>query len=157
LFIFIIIEVGPRRVVHFAVTDAPTDGWVAQQLREAAPFNTHPHFLIRDNDRKYSTEFTRAARDIEVLRTPIRAPKAHAVWERFFGSVRRECLDHVLMLNVRPLHRILQEDVTYFDFARPHQGLDGQCLVPIDSSPIGNKITAFPVLNGLHHDYQRSA
>jgi transposase InsO family protein len=157
LFVFFIIELGSRRVVHFAVTYAPTDVWIAQQLREATPFDTRPRFLIRDNDRKYGCEFARSARGIEVLRTPIRAPKANAVCERFLGSVRRECLDHVLILNERQLYRILKEYVRYFNAARPHQGLDGQRLMPIDSPPIGNKIIAFPVLNGLHHDYRRSA
>jgi len=157
LFVFFIIELGSRRVVHFAATYTPTDVWVAQQLREATPFDTRPRFLIRDNDRKYGFEFARAATGIDVLRTPIRAPKANAVCERFLGSVRRECLDHVLILNERQLQRILKEYVRYFNTARPHQGLEGQRLMPIDSPSIGNKITAFPVLNGLHHDYRRSA
>jgi transposase InsO family protein len=126
-------------------------------LREATPFDRHPRFLLRDNDRKYGTEFARAARGIEVLRTPIRAPKTNAVCERFLGSVRREYLCHVLILNERHLYRILKEYVRYFNTARPHQSLDGQRLMPIDSPLIGNKITAFPVLNGLHHDYRRSA
>lgn len=112
LFVFFIIELGSRRVVHVAVTYAPTDVWVAQQLREATPFDTRPRFLIRDNDRKYGTEFGRAARGIEILRAPIRALKANAVCERFLGSVRRECLDHVLILNERQLQRILKEYVS---------------------------------------------
>jgi putative transposase len=157
LFVFFIIELGSRRVVHFAVTYAPTDVWVAQQLREATPFDTRPRFLIRDNDRKYGTEVARAARGVEVLRTPSRAPKANALCERFLGRVRRECLDHGLILNERQLHRILKAYVSYFNVARPHQGRDGQCLMPIDSPSIGTKITAFSVLNGLHHDYRRSA
>jgi transposase InsO family protein len=157
LFVFFIIEVGSRRVIYFAVTSSPTDVWVAQQLREATPFDTRPRFLIRDNDRKYGTEFARSARGIEVLLTPIRSPKANAVCERFLGSVRRECLDHVLILNERQLHRILKEYVSYFNTARPHRSLDGQCLTPINPPSIGNKITAFPVLNGLHHNYRRSA
>ena len=143
--------------MHFALTSSPTDIWVAQQFREATPFDTRPRFLIRDNDRKFGTEFARAARGIDVLRTPIRAPKANAVCERFLGSVRRECLDQVLILNERQLHRILKEYVHYFNTARPHQGLDGQRLVQLDSPSTGNNITAFPVLNGLHHDYRRSA
>jgi putative transposase len=101
LFVFFIIELGSRRVVHVAVTYSPTDVWIAQQLREATSFDTHPRDLIRDNDRKYGTQFTRAANGIEVLRTPLRAPKANAVCERFLGSVRRECLDHMLIFNER--------------------------------------------------------
>jgi hypothetical protein len=109
VFVFFIIEWGSRRVVHGAVTRSPSDAWVAQQLREATPFDTHPRFLIRDHDRKYGTEFTRTASGIEVLRTPIRAPNANAVCERFLGSVRRECLDYMLIVNERQLYRILKE------------------------------------------------
>ncbi|MEO8397344.1 MAG: integrase core domain-containing protein [Chloroflexota bacterium] len=157
VFVFFIIELGSRRVMHFAVTSSPTDVWVAQQLREATPFDTRPRFLIRDNDRKFGTEFARAARGINVLHTPIHAPKANAVCERFLGSIRRECLDHVLILNERQLHRILKEYVHYFNTARPHQALDGQIPLSMDLPSTGNNITAFPVLNGLHHDYRRSA
>lgn len=161
MFIFFIIELSSRRVVHVAVTRSPSDTWVAQQLREATPFDTHPRFLIRDNDSKYGAEFARAASGIEVLRTPIRAPKANAVCERFLGSVRRECLDHIFILNERQLHRKLKEYVTYFNTARPHQGIGHRVPLPpvaLDSPQSnGDNITAFPVLGGLHHDYRRSA
>jgi len=90
---------------------------VAQHLREATPFDTHPRFLIRDNDRKYGAEFEPAASGIDILRTPIRAPKANGVCERFLGSVRRECLDHMLIFNERPLPRVIKEDVAYFNIA----------------------------------------
>jgi len=77
------------------VTRNPTEPWVAQQLRSATPFSQAPRFLIRDNDRKYGSPFSRVAQGtgIEVLRTPYQAPKANAICERFLGSVRRECLD----------------------------------------------------------------
>jgi len=161
LFVFFIIELGSRRVVHFAVTAHPTDAWVAQQLREATPFDTRPRFLIRDNDRKYAAEFERAASGITILRTPIRAPKANAVCERFLGSVRRECLDHVLVFNDHHLHRVIKEYVAYFNAARPHQGISGQVPNALmrsgSESAASGQITAFPVLGGLHHDYRRAA
>ncbi|MBK9745808.1 MAG: transposase [Chloroflexi bacterium] len=117
--------------------------------------------MIRDNDRKYGAEFQRAASGIEILRTPIRAPKANAVCERFVGSVRRECLDHLIVLNERHLYRMIKEYVTYFNSARPHQGITGQIPNPSPSSVSetvsGGQITAFPVLGGLHHDYRRTA
>jgi len=95
LFIFFIIELGKRRVVHFGVTRSPTDEWTAQQLRQATPFGQTPRFLIRDNDSKYGASFTRVAEvsGIEVLRTPYRAPRANAFCERLLGSVRRECFE----------------------------------------------------------------
>src|SRR5205807_9672355 len=111
-------------------------------------------------DGKYGASFNRLAdaSGIRVLRTPIRTPQANATCERFLGSVRRECLDHLLILGERQLQRVLREYVAYFNRARPHQGL-GQA-VPEPSveraSPTG-PIRALPVLGGLHHTYQRAA
>jgi putative transposase len=161
LLVFFIIELDSRRVVHFAMTSHSSDAWVAQQLREATPFDTHPRFLIRDNDRKYGAEFERAASGIEILRTPIRAPKANAVCERFVGSVRRECLDHLIVLNECRLHRVIKGYVVYFNTARPHQGISGQLPIPsmnwsAEPAPSG-QVTAFPILGGLHHDYRQAA
>lgn len=100
VFVFVIVELGSRRVVHFGVTRNPTDQRTAQQLREATPFGEKPRFLIHDNDNKFGPAFARVANatDIEVLKTPYRAPKANAICERFIGSLRRECLDHFLIL-----------------------------------------------------------
>jgi len=100
VFVFVIIELGSRRVVHFGVTRNPTDQWTAQQLREATSFGEKPRLLIRDNDGKFGPSFARVAAEIEVLKTPYRAPKANAICERFLGSLRRECLDHFPGSNV---------------------------------------------------------
>jgi len=101
VFVFFIIELESRRVVHFGVTRSPSDAWVAQQWRNATPFEEGPRFLIRDNDQKFGAHFSRVTGEVEVLKTPVRAPKANAVCERFIGSVRRECLDHVIILSER--------------------------------------------------------
>jgi putative transposase len=95
IFVYVIIEVGSRRVVHFNVTRSPSDDWLAQQMREATPFGEGPQFLIKYNDHKYGERFLRVARGggIEVIPTPISAPKANAHCERFIGTLRRECLD----------------------------------------------------------------
>src|SRR3989442_2823434 len=123
VFAFFIVELGSRRVVHVGVTSSPTDAWVAQQLREATPEGVGPRFLVHDHDAKYGPAFARvaAASGIEVLRTPIRAPRANAACERFLGSVRRECIDHTLILGERHLGRVLAEYVGYFNRALPHQ------------------------------------
>ena len=99
IYAFFIIELASRRVVHLGVTSHPTDAWMARQLREATPYGLTPRFLIRGRDSKYGDDFARVAKasSIEVLRTPDRAAKANAVCERFLGSVRRECLDHLLI------------------------------------------------------------
>ena len=161
-FAFVVVELGSRRVVHVGATRHPTDAWVAQQLREATPFDQRPRFLIRDNDAKYGAAFARVAADsrITVLRTPIRAPRANASCERFLGSVRRECLDHLLVLGEGHLRRVRREYVAYFNAARPHQGI-GQAIPdapgPAPPSRSVAPIRAIPVLGGLHHDYRRAA
>ncbi|MFC1960238.1 integrase core domain-containing protein [Chloroflexota bacterium] len=163
VFVYFIIELGTRRVVHYGVTRHPSDFWVAQQVRDATPYEEGPRFLIRDNDSKFGECFTRVAtnRGIDVLRTPVRAPKANAICERFIGSVRRECLDHMLILNERHLNRLTGEYVDYFNHARPHQGIGQRIPDPHeDDVRVGEcngRIVGHPVLGGLHHDYRRVA
>lgn len=161
MFAFFIVELGSRRAVHAGVTRAPSDAWVAQQLREATPFGEGPKYLIRDNDDKFGAQFKRVAAGIKILKTPVHAPKANAICERFLGSVRRECLAHFLMLSERHLRRIVTAYVTYFNQSRPHQGIEQQIpeyigqAVPV-ASP-GQSVVSVPVLGGLHHTYSRVA
>ncbi len=162
LFVFVIIELSSRRVVHFAVTRHPSEVWVGQQLREATPFGEAPRFLIRDNDRKYGTVFDRVASGagIKVHHTPREAPRANAYCERFGGSLRRECLDYLFILGERHLRHCVQEYVLYFNYARPHQGLAQAIPQPLplpDFDHSGGEIISRSVLHGLHHDYQRRA
>lgn len=164
VFVYFIIELGSRRVVHSGVTRAPSDRWVAQQVREFTPYDEGPRFLIRDNDSKFGAYFNRVTEDrhIKVLRTPVRAPKANAMCERFIGSVRRECLDHMVILNERHLQRIIGEYVDYFNCARPHQGIGQRIPDPREDDQNrvverGGRIVSHPVLGGLHHDYRRVA
>jgi len=165
LFAFFIVEHASRRVVHVGVTRHPTDAWVAQQLREATPFGAHPRFLVRDNDSRYGTAFAHVAAisGIEVLTTPHHAPRANALCERFLGSVRRECLDHLLVLHEQHLSRALQVYVAYFNGARPHQGIGQRTPVagrPARTRALGEvpgTIVPVPILGGLHHDYCRVA
>jgi putative transposase len=159
ILVFVVIELGSRRLVHFGVTRSPNDAWVAQQLREATPFGEGPRFLIRDNDNKFSAAFDRVAdgTDIEVLTTPYQAPKANAICERFLGSVRRECLDFFLILSERHLRKTMKQYQAYFNHARPHQGIGQRIPCPSEQPQQQNmgKIIAHPVLGGLHHDYRR--
>jgi len=160
IFVFFMVELGSRRVVHFGVTRSPSDAWITQQLREATPFGDGPRFLICDNDGKFGDQFERVAEGsgIDVIHTPPYAPKANAICERFIGSVRRELLDHILILSERHLRRKVNEYVQYFNCARPHQGINGQ--IPILSSPPPlvvpplSRLRRIPILGGLHHDYQ---
>ena len=160
IFVFVVIEMGSRRLVHFGVTRSPNDAWVAQQLREATPFGEGPRFLIRDNDNKFGAAFDRVAEgtDMEVLPTPYQAPKVNAVCERFLGSVRRECLDFFVVLSERHLQQTMKQYQAYFNHARPHQGIEQRIpCSPKQAQEQQNrgKIIAQPVLGGLHHDYRR--
>ncbi len=160
VYAFFIIEVASRRVVHVGVTRHPTDAWVAQQLREATPFGWHPKHLIVDNDSKYGEVFARVAKttNIELLRTAFRAPKENAICERFLGSVRRECLDHLLVLSETHLRRILLEYTAYFNRDRPHQGLQQRTPdSPVEDVYPAGPVRTTPVLGGLHHTYRRAA
>jgi len=163
LFAFFVIELHSRRVIHVGVTRSPTDAWTAQQLREATPYGQGPKYLIRDRDSKFGPSFARVAATsgIKVLKTPYHAPRANAICERFLGSVRRECLDHLLILQEKQLQRVLRAYVDYFNQARPHQGIRQQIpeqkagSVPVQHA--SGKVISFPVLGGLHRDYRRSA
>jgi putative transposase len=163
LFAFFIIELHSRKVIHVGVTRSPTDAWTAQQLREATAYGVGPKYLIRDNDGKFGVTFDRVAKTshIEMLKTPYAAPRANAICERFLGSVRRECLDHLLILHEKQLQRVLNAYVMYFNRARPHQGIKQHIpeppTKPLPPDPSGGKILSFPVLGGLHHDYRRGA
>src|SRR5919199_2095974 len=164
LFAFFIVEHRSRRVVHMGVTRHPTDDWVTQQLREATPYGEQPRFLLRDHDGKYGARFAPLAEasGITVVRTPVGAPRANAIIERFLRSVRQECLDHLFLLGEGHLRRGLREDVAYFHGDRPHQGR-GQRVPVSDGVPESARhggaggVIARPVLGGLHHAYRRAA
>ena len=125
------------------------------------PFGEGPRFLIRDNDRKFGAHFSCTTGRVEKLKTPVRAPKANATCERFIGRVRRECLDHVIILSERHLRRLVREYVDYFNHARPHQGIDRISAPPdldgIDEPQPQRSVVSVPVLGGLRHDYRRAA
>ncbi len=160
VFLFFIIEHGSRRVVHVGVTRTPTDEWVAQQVREATPFGEGPRFLICDHDDKYGARFEHAVEGvgIELIHTPPYAPQANALCERFIGSVRRECLDYILILSDKHVRRVIREYCEFFNQARPHQGLDQQIPNPSDIAyqpeHERHEVIGRPVLGGLHHDYR---
>jgi len=128
LYVFVIVPVGSRRVVHVNATARPSDEWVAQQLREATPFEETAKHLICANDTKFGPAFEAGAKTcgLEVIHTPYEAPRANAICERFVGCVRRECLDQVLVVGNRQLVRVLVEYSGYFNPSRSHQGLAQQ-------------------------------
>jgi transposase InsO family protein len=164
LFAFFIIDVNMKEVVHLGVTRAPCESWSAQQLRNATPFGEGPEFIIRDRDSKFGGEFDRAAKGVgtQVIRTAVKAPLMNSVCERLLGSVRREALDHAIILGEAHLRAVLTEYVEYHNTSRPHQGLLQRVPVPVphetagDSNNVG-EVIGLPVLGGLHHDYRVAA
>jgi transposase InsO family protein len=161
LFAFFVIDVNAKEVIHVGVTRAPTEAWTAQQLRQLTPFGEGPQCMIRDNDDKFGAAFDRVARGagIRVLKTAVAAPLMNSTCERFIGSARRECLDHVIILGEAHLKAVLVEWVAHFNRGRPHQGLEQRVPVPSDASSAASagKVIALPVLGGLHHEYRRVA
>ncbi len=159
VFLFFLLELGSRRVVHIAATRNPTQNWTAQQLRNATMDGVAPKHLVRDRDDKFGSTFDRVAEGagIEVIKTAPRAPNMNAVAERFVGSVRRELLDHVFILGDEHLRRIAAEYARFFNQARPHQGIGQRVPAPQGSPSRRGQIIATPVLGGLHHDYRRAA
>src|SRR6266496_2044565 len=163
LFAFFLIDLHSRKVIHVGVTRSPTDAWTAQQLREATPYGQGPKYLIRDRDNKFGPSFARVAATsgIKILKTPYHAPRANAICERFLGSVRRECLDHLLILQEKQLHRVLRAYIEYFNRARPHQGIHQQVpertVTSVVSDQLADRIISVPILGGLHHEYRRVA
>ena len=155
-----VIELGSRRVHLAGCTWHPTSGWVAQQARNLSwhiQEGTLPvRYLIHDRDTTFSARFDQVfvSEGVEIVRTPYRAPNATAVAEHWMRTRRTECLDHVLILSERHLQRVVTEYLTYYNERRPHQGLAGQCPIPLVPGPRGGPIKRRDVLGGLIHDYE---
>jgi len=159
LFAFIVLRHDRRELVHVNVTDHPTDAWTAQQIVDIFPNDTAPRYLLRDRDTIYGDAFHRRINCLgfhQVLIAP-HAPWQNPFAERVIGSIRRECLDHFIVLNQRHLRRLLRSYLVYYNTARPHQAL-GNSPHPRDVQPLApGRVVAFPQVGGLHHRYQRVA
>ena len=159
LFLLVILDHRRRRVTHVAVTAHPTSAWTAQQLREAFPEDTAPRYLIHDRDHAFaSLPATASGMGIEELRTAPRSPWQNAYAERLIGSIRRECLDHVIVVNETGLVRVLGRYLAYYHHSRTHLSLakDSPHPRPIAPLPLG-RVVAIPQVGGLHHRYDRRA
>src|SRR5207245_2793401 len=160
LFGFLILRHDRRELVHVNVTDHPTAAWAAQQLVESFPEETAPKYLLRDRHAIYGDVFARRVNGLrmsEILIAP-RAPRQTPFAVRVIGSIRRECLDHVIVINERHLRRVLRRYLAYYNATRPHQSLHNDRPHPREvQTPAGGRIVAIPQVGGLHHRYQRAA
>ena len=160
LYVFLVLAHDRRRILHFNVTAHPTAEWTGQQLREAFPFDQLPRYLLRDRDAIFGNEFRGQVRDMgiqEVLSTP-RSPWQRAYVERVIGSIRRECLDHVIVFHATSLRRILDSYFDYYHRSRTHLSLEKDAPVPRPIQPpeMGTVVAA-PQVGRLHHRYERRA
>jgi transposase InsO family protein len=159
LFVLVILAHERRRVVHLAVTRHPTAAWTAQQLREAFPWDQAPAYLIHDRDLAFQDLMATAeTMGIQNVRTAPRSPWQNAYVERFIGSIRRECLDHVIVLTAAGLRTILNAYVAYYTHSRTHLSLDKDSPQPRRVYHRNDgQVTAIPHVGGLHHRYERRA
>jgi len=160
LYCFIVLRHDRRRIVHFNVITNPTARWTAQQLIEAFPFDEAPRYLIRDRDGTYGNHFQDRVRTMnigDVLCAP-RSPWQNPYCERVIGSIRRECLNHVIVLHERHLMRILRDYFTYYHRCRTHLSLDRNSPEPRPIEPSSRgPVVSIPHVGGLHHRYARAA
>ena len=159
LYVFLVLRHDRRRVAHFNVTTNPTAPWAAQQIVEAFPFEEQPRFLLRDRDGIYGLDFQNRVEHMgieEVLIAP-RSPWQNPYCERLIGSVRRECMDHLIVLNEDHLRRILAEYFAYYHEARAHLSLERYSPDPRQVAVGLGKVVAKAYLGGLHHCYTRAA
>jgi transposase InsO family protein len=156
LFVFLVLSHDRRRIIHFNVTEHPTAHWTAQQLIEAFPFDTAPRFLLRDGDGIYGPAVKRKIKCLgsEDLVTAPASPWQNPYAERVIGSIRRELLDHVVVLNERHLRRLLSGYVAYYHRWRLHRSLDMDAPNRrAERLAKPNSVAEFPACRGLHHYY----
>ena len=156
LFAFLVLGHGRRRLIWYAVTTNPTAEWLARQITEAFPWERAPKYLIRDNDRAFGSVFKARVRAMGIRDRPtsFRAPWQNGHVERLIGSIRRECTDHMIVVNEEHLRRILTKFATYYNHMRTHISLakDAPYTRPIERF---GDVVAHPILGGLHHRYAR--
>jgi putative transposase len=159
LFVLVILARERRRIVHVAVTEHPTANWTAQQLRNAFPDHEAPTYLLHDRDAVFAgVAATIAGMNIQAVRTAPRSPWQNAYVERVIGSIRRECLDHVIVANEAGLQRVLKDYVAYYMYSRTHLALEKDSPISrLVAPPMAGRMVATSQVGGLHHRYDRIA
>ncbi|HKE89029.1 MAG TPA: integrase core domain-containing protein, partial [Gemmatimonadales bacterium] len=158
LYLFVVLSLARRRVLHVNVTAHPTAKWTAQQMVEPLPWALTPRYLVRDRDGIYGEVFRGHIKNLGLKQVVIapRSPWQNAYAERFIGSLRRECLDHIIALDERQVLRVVRNYVAYYHRTRTHlaRGKDPPELRPVQPRDAG-RIVAISEVGGLHHRYER--
>jgi transposase InsO family protein len=156
LFAFVVLGIGRRRLLWIGVTTNPTAEWLTRQITEAFPWYTVPTFLIRDNDGAYGEVFTRRLRAMGIRDRPIasRSPWQNGYVERLIGSIRRECLDHMIIWNEAHLRHVVKAYAVYYNATRTHLGI-AKDFPDRRAIQWRGAIITNPILGGLHHQYAR--
>ena len=158
-YVFVMLHHRDRKIPYFNITQNPTIEWTFQQVREAFPFDKIPRYLLHDNGSVFSPKFRIKLKHlgIESVRTAYRSPWQTPYVERVNGTLQRECLDHLIILNERHLRRILSEFIDdYYNTTRPHLSLNRNSPIPRKIHPPSNgRIVSTAILGGLHHRYHR--
>jgi len=158
IYVFFVLSLERRRVLHFNVTQHPTAEWTAQQIVEACPFDLPGRFLVRDNDKIYGTRFRDRIDGLGLnpIRTAFRSPWQNGFAERWISSLRRDCLDHVIVINERQLRSVIGSYVAYYHADRTHLGLEKDTPEGrVVESREDGKVISIPRVGGLHHRYSR--
>jgi hypothetical protein len=160
LFVLVVLSHFRRRVVHFNVTEHPTAFWAGQQIVEAFPDGTVPRYLLRDRDKIYGDTFHDrvSGMDTKQILTAPQSPWQSPFVERLIGSIRSDCLDHVIVLGERQLKRILTSYFAYYHESRTHLSLEKDAPEPRPiQPPLLGAVVEVPEVGGLHHRYERRA
>ena len=160
LCVFLVLSHDRRKILGFAITDAPTGAWAAEVVLRALDFEEAPRTALRDQDHKFGDDFNQAMDEagIRQVRSAYRCPWQNGYVERVIGTIRRECLDHVIIFPERHLYRVLTEYVAYYNRSRTHLGIEKECPVPRPvEAPEQGDIVSLAILGGLHHRYTRQA
>lgn len=158
IYIFVAISHDRRKILHFGISSGPHSQWAIQQLRETFAFDDATKYVIRDNDKIFSEDFKRTIKRFGLKDTPTtpHSPWQNPIAERVMGTLRRECLDHMIILNEKHLRSVLDEYVAYYNESRTHMSLNKDSPVSRPAQTNG-RIVKTPVLGGLHHIYRRIA
>jgi len=166
LYVFVVLEVGTRRILHWNVTEHPTAAWTIQQFRAVITPEASHRFVLHDRDSIYAATVDRAIGSMgrHVLKTPARTPQANAFCERVIGTLRRECLDWLIPIHEGHLRLVLREWMTHYNRGRPHASLGPGVPQPVPDAdqvtctghrvPAHTEVIATPILGGLHHEYR---